>query len=161
VAAFRFRLQPLLEQKLRRKEEAEREMATRQKYLREEQESLNALHCELENLHQQVVTARRELLTSVPASGLSLMDRSQYLSALELDADAVRDAMFTQELVFEEAEARLDQARQHLANCSREAEILTKYKDKLQQRFLHASARTEEIEQDEIGNMLYLNRSRR
>ena len=136
-------------------------MATRQKDLRAEQDRLRALHAELEDLDQQVATARRELVTSGSASGLCFMDRSEYLSALELEVDVLRADLFAQELLVEEAEARLDEARQHLVSCSREAEILTKYKDKLQQRFRQSAARTEEIEQDEIGNALYLSRSRR
>lgn len=160
MAIFRFRLQYLLDQRLQAKEAAEKSMTECQRELQDEQENLASLQHETKNLAQKILLARRQMLVREPALVHNLMQRMKYLSGMAHDAEELREALFAQELVVEDAEAKLQQAHEHLVACSREADILTKFKDKLQRRFLQSEARKEEIEQDEAGDLLYLIRSR-
>jgi flagellar export protein FliJ len=158
VAVFRFRLQILLEQKLQAKKEVEEELAKRQAELAAEQNTLADLQRRAESLTQKLHNARREGAHMSSVSGQDLLNYSTYLESLGEDIESARDAVFAQELVLDEFKEKVEQARAHLADCSREAEILTKYKDKLERRFQRQVEQKEELEQDEIGNMLYLNR---
>jgi hypothetical protein len=51
-------------------------------------------------------------------------------------------------------------ARDDVTVCRREADVLAKYREKAEKRFLRDLARKEELEEDEVGNMLFLSRSR-
>jgi flagellar biosynthesis chaperone FliJ len=158
VAAFRFRLQILLDQKLEAKKQAEEELAKRQAELASEQAALADLQRRAESLAQKHQDARRELAHMNSTSGQDLLSYSAHVDSLGQDVESARDAAFAQEVLLDEFKEKVDEARAVLAERSREAEILTKYKDKLERRFQRQVEQKEELEQDEIGNMLYLSR---
>jgi hypothetical protein len=160
VAAFSFRLQYLLDQKTRVKEAAERYMTERRWELAAEKETLNVIQRELESLAQTLLNARLEMLYLNTAFAENLLRRAEHLRGLAHEREAIHESLCAQQLVIEEAEVKLGHAREHLILCSREVEILAKFRDKLQQSFLQAAARKDEMEQDEIGNISYLVRSR-
>jgi flagellar biosynthesis chaperone FliJ len=104
---------------------------------------------------------RKALLhTAASLSGREAGVRKDYLRGLEQDVEAAKDAVFSQRLVVEEVEERLASARSQLAERTRDVEILEKHRDRLEQRYRRDVARKEAIEQDEVGNMLYLSRRR-
>ena len=92
--------------------------------------------------------------------GQRLQQRKEDLDALGQELLAAREAVFSQELVVEEAELKVKEARARLAERSRDAETLAKYRKRLQEEWLRENSRKEELELDEIGNTLYLNRNR-
>jgi flagellar biosynthesis chaperone FliJ len=57
------------------------------------------------------------------------------------------------------AEEQVRKAHTWLAECSREMEVLDKYREKLRKSFLRAALRKEEIDQDEIAALLHPKRS--
>jgi flagellar export protein FliJ len=161
VATFRFRFQRLLDQKLRQKEDAARIVATRQRESQAEQDHLAALELQVHNLEREILTTRLTMLgRSKPVFARNLMQLTEYLSGLHHDAEDTRKASVMQDHAVDEATAKLNQAREHLANSSREAETLKKFRDKLAERFHRDTVRREEIELDEAGIVLFLNRSR-
>jgi flagellar export protein FliJ len=159
MSVFRFRLQRLLDQRVRVKEDAVKNLAARQTELRREELALARIQCQIEKRTQQIVSTRQAIVGSTSVDSHTLIRLSDYLRGLADDAETDRDSLFSQELAVDHAKARLDQAREHLAVCRREEEILTKFRDKLHQRFLQNGMRKGEIEQDETGNILYLARS--
>lgn len=161
MAGFKFRLQPLLDEKLQKKKEAEDALVARQKELRAEEERLKELRLHEQSQIAKRVRLRGELL-SFPLggnlSGEEIQRRMQYLKALGLEVDAARDAVFSQQMTIDEAREKLAEAQRNLAECSREAEVMNKYRAKLQQRWARDIEQKEALEQDEVGNMLYMKR---
>ncbi len=163
MPTFKYRLQPLLDQKIDLKKQAEEALGQRQKELRDEQQKLEEFHRQHRELTIKRERLRREVLASPeaePLTGSEVRRRTEYLKRLQLDVDAAKDAIFSQKLLIEECEERLSEARRQLAQCSREVEILKKHREKLEQRFHREVERKEAVEQDEIGNMLYMRRRR-
>lgn len=159
MATFRYRLQPLLDQKSREKEEAEEALAERQKELRAERLKLEELRRKEEQLAARRDGLRRSLLDGggeQPVTGDEVRRRVERLRALGQDVETARDAVFSQKIVIEEAEERLENARRQVAECTRQVEILTKHRSKLERRFLAEVERKEALEQDEIGNILFM-----
>jgi flagellar export protein FliJ len=160
MPAFRFRLQPLLEQKLEAQKSAEEALAGHQKKLSSEERALETLQQEEERLAQSVSTMRRRLLGAPNMSGYGLEKQTDYLHGLVQDLHSARDAIVSQELSVREAQARVAAARDDVTVCRREADVLAKYREKAEKRFLRDLGRKEELEEDEVGNMLFLSRSR-
>ena len=158
MARFRFRLQIVLDQKLEIKKQAEEDVAKRQAELVSEQTALTRLQHREESLVQELKIARRELAYISSTTGESVFTYFARIESLNQDIDSARDAVFAQELVLDEFKEKVEQAKAHLMNCSREVEALTKYRDKLEQRFMRQLEQKEDLELDEIGNMLYMNR---
>lgn len=162
ASGFKYRLQLLLDGRIQLKQEAEQRLAARQRELRTERERLEELDAEVGRVAKVKSEFRARLLSGTEAavSGRDAAISRDYLRGLDQDLETARDACFSQRLVLEEAEERLSAARRELAECTREVEILEKHKARLEQRFVRELARKEAIEQDEIGNMLFMNRSR-
>jgi flagellar export protein FliJ len=160
MPGFRFRLQPLLDQRLEAEERAKEELAERQRELLIQRHAANDLQQKQERIESLVLGLRRELTGLASIGGAELERRKEYLGALAQDLQSARDAAFFQQLVVEEAETKVQQARALVAERSREAETLTRYREKLQKEWNLETLRKEELELDEIGNTLYLNRNR-
>jgi flagellar biosynthesis chaperone FliJ len=158
MGVFRFRLQILLDQKLEAKKQAEEDLAERQAELASEQAALADLQRRAENLAQKHQDARQELAHMNSTCGQDLLNYSAHVDSLGEDVELARDAVFAHELFLDDFEDRVEGARAQLAERSREAEILTKYRDKLERRFQRQVEQKDDLEQDEIGNMLYLSR---
>ena len=160
---FTYRLQPLLDQKIRIKEQAEQALVQKQEQLRLAKEKLEELRAAQRALAQKKQTLRRNLLIShdeQPISGVEISRRREQLASVTLDLEAAKDAVFAQELFIEECKEQVDAAQRHLAKCSRDVEVLNKHREKLEQRFRRELERKEALELDEIGNMLYAGKSR-
>ena len=93
-------------------------------------------------------------------AGTEIKRRVEYIKFLGQEADTAREAVYAQQLVVTEAENKLKAARQHLTECTRDVDVLNKYREKQEKRFLRAAEQKEALELDEIGNMLYTNRRR-
>jgi flagellar export protein FliJ len=164
MAAFKFRLQPLLDQRIEAAKQAEEAYAARQAALRAEQQRLEDLRQREQDLVAKRQHLRRNIMTPEPgASGLSsggVQQRVEYVKALALDIDRARDEVFSQKLVVDEAEERVAEAKKHMLECQRQVEVLEKYRERLAERFRREQERKEELELDEIGNMLYMGKRR-
>jgi flagellar biosynthesis chaperone FliJ len=162
MAPFRYRLQPLLDEKISLKERAAEALAERQKEVRAEERKLEDLQERERGLGDRKAQFRRGLLAGAAGAfnGRDAALRRDYLRGLDQDAEDARDACFSQKLAVEESAERLAEAQRELAERSREVEILEKHRRRLEQRFLREAERKEALEQDEIGNMLYMSRRR-
>jgi len=162
MPAFRYRLQPLLDRKSELKEEAEKALVERQKEVAAEKDKLEAARRKQQDLIDLRLTRRREIMstTGQPLNGDELRRRVEYIHALALEVDSAKEAVYAQQQVVSEAEQKLKAARDHLTDCTREVDILTKYRKKLEERFLRDAEQKEALELDEIGNMLFTSRRR-
>lgn len=163
MSKFRFRLQPLLDRLLDKKEEAAKALADRRKELAAEQKLLE----DLKQRERDLVAKRQDLRRRVlepqggqPLTGGSILQRRQYLDALGSDIESTRDSIFSQRLAVEEAEEKVNQAQAYLLKCQRDVDVLEKYRERLEQRFKREMERKEELELDEVGNMIFTSRRR-
>lgn len=157
-AKFQYRLQTLLEQKEHAQEEAERALGGAQGELRVQRERL-----EEQRRHQAEITTRRDTFRrQAPASfdSDSMRYRTDYLRGLDQDLERAKDAVYAQRYAVEEAEDKVEQARTTLAEATREAEVLRKHREKSEARWKQEQERKSELEQEEIGSVLYESRRR-
>jgi hypothetical protein len=62
-----------------------------------------------------------------------------------------------QQFAVEEAQMKLGQAETYARDCSCEAEKLKRYRARLEKRFFAEETKKDELEQDELGNTIFLN----
>lgn len=157
---FLFRLQTLLDQKLDMETKARAAVVEQQRIFDEQQAFLLQSIDNRNRIERSISRARDELLlTAVPNKGADVLCRNQHLVALKQDLSAAHEQMLIQKFAVEEAEANLMAAQTHALECWREAEKLSKYKERLETRFFADAAKKEELEQTELGTTMY--RSRR
>ena len=159
MAVFTFRLQPLLDQKLDIEAKARAAVVEKQLILEEQERLLEELLRNEKRIEQSILRTRDELLIiSVPNSGADVQRKNDYLEALRQDLSAAHNQTLIQKFAVEEAEMNLDQARAYALECFREAEKLSRYREKLEKRFFAQAAKQEQLEQDELGTTMYLSR---
>lgn len=160
MAVFRFRFQPVLDGKIKVKEDAEASLAERQRELAAEEFTLQQLQEKKDRVRHEVQLARKSLQLTGNATGGEVLSRTDLLNALKDKLDAANQDVLGQRMLVEQFQARVEGARQRVADCTREVDVLQKYRDKLEARFLRELAQKEELELDETGNILFLTRSR-
>ena len=154
---FKYRLQPLLDLKLEKQTQLQLALVQRQKELAAEKEALEQLRREQARIQEKLTSAR----PGVMAGGNGVTGREvrlyvDYLRGLEADLAAAIDAVGSQQLRIREFEERVVKARQAVAECAREIEVLNKYRARLEKRFLDKIGREEALAQDEIGNTMFV-----
>jgi flagellar biosynthesis chaperone FliJ len=158
MAQFRYRLQTLLDQKIRMKEEAERALTAAQRDLRTAKEELEeCVRLEQESA-ARVRCARMEMVSSAAggSSGEEMHWRRDYVGRLDDEHKNASDATRTQELSVSEAEELLSAARDTVASRSRDVEVLEKHKARLERRFNDEVARKEAGDQEEMATVIFL-----
>jgi len=158
MAQFRYRLQTLLDQKVRAKEEAEHGLAAAKRNLRAAQEELEECARVQKASADQLRCARVEMVSSGfgGSRGEQMRWRRDYIRRLEAEYKSASDATRAQELSVSEAEERLAGARETLASRARDVEILERHRAKLERRFNEAAARKEALDHEEMANITFL-----
>jgi flagellar export protein FliJ len=161
MARFTYRLQRLLDVKIERKEQLERNLVQCQRELVAEQEALDELRRAQARIEEKLTVSKRSILGgSAGVSEHVIRQRTDYLHGLASDLEAAKNAEFSQRLRVREFEERLAEARHLLAEGSREVEVLNKHRDRLEKRFLKELEKQEAAEQDEIATSMF-NQGRR
>lgn len=159
MAVFNFRLQTLLDQKLDMEAKARVAMAEMHRIMEEQQSILLQLVENEKCIQRSILRTRDELLLAVVTNvGADVQRKNDYLAALRQDAKAAHDQMLIQQFAVEEAQMNLEKAQAYTLECFREAEKLSRYRKKLEKRFLAEAAKKEELDQDELGTTMYLSR---
>jgi flagellar biosynthesis chaperone FliJ len=159
MATFHYRLQALLDQKLERKREAERELGLRRQELRASEERLGELQEKLRIAEARHGDLRRSIVSGRSA-GEDVQRRVNDVAISARRIEAIKDDIMSQRIEIEERKEKVDQAVGALAAATRELEILNKHRDKSERRFRAEVDRKEAIEQDEIASALYETRRR-
>jgi flagellar biosynthesis chaperone FliJ len=161
MAQFRYRLERLLEQKVAAKDDAQQALADRQKELTIEREALEACAVERERIGTRLADLRRSMLAGVAAqqaTGAMIGMRREFAIRLQQELREAQDSYRAQELRIRDAEDAVQDARKRLAECSREVETLEKHRDRLRAQFEKEAERKESLEQEEMGNVMFLRR---
>ena len=163
MAAFQYRLQPLLDQKSNAREKAAEELALRQRELRQERETLDVLRNKEQELTEKKACARKSVLSPSEPGGNSpeaIRQRVLWLRSLEQQIEQARDDVFSQRIVIEDCEHKVEEALKMLIECTRKEDVMKKHRERAERRFQKEVERKEAIEQDEIGSVLYAARKR-
>lgn len=158
MAQFVFRLEELLTQKVEAERKAKAAVVEKMRALEAEQAEWARLKQEEDQLRASIAQKRQERLILGENAVTELNRRNAYLEGLQQDLTAASDKVFLQGLAVEEAESALRTAQAYAKRCAQEAETLSKYREKLEQRFLAGELKKEELEQDELGTVMYLSR---
>jgi phosphomevalonate kinase len=157
MPVFTFRLQVLLDQKLELQKQARAAVSEKERLLNEAKRALD----ELREKEREIQKQFREISSRLLVDGqvnqvLAVQRKNNYREGLAGDLKDAREAALAQKFVVEEAEEELTQAQTYAAQCSREVEKLEKYRDKQEVRFRAEAERKEQLEQDELGIVMYL-----
>jgi flagellar biosynthesis chaperone FliJ len=161
MPVFQFRLQALLDRRMEEKQHAEEFLAARERELAAERKIMKELEDEVQRIEELYQRKRTERFVSGVHIGVRLSNQSDFLVGLKLDVQAAHAGILSQQVFVDQAMDAVQEARAVLEVCRREVEVLEKYRDKAEKRFLQEAAYKEELEQDEIGNVMHLSRRAR
>jgi hypothetical protein len=156
VAQFRYRLQRLLEEKIRAKDTAHQQLSAAQRDLRTEEEELVACRNEQSAVAETLRRALAENAGTGEATGQSFRMRRQFIERQRDQLAQATGATRAQELHVQEAGERVAAARASLALCSREVDVLEKHKSRLECRFNLEVERKVSLEQEEMATIIFL-----
>lgn len=160
---FKYRLDPLLAQRMERKELAEQGVAERLRELDAEKQKLDDAQHRQAELMTKRERVRSELLVNAGEerlTGNEVSQRRNFLRGVEQDVETARDEVFAQKQAVDESATRLSDAQEHLTVCAREVEVLEKHREKQKDRFDQQAERQEAKELDEIGASLFISKRR-
>ena len=162
MKGFRFRLQPLLDLKLKAQEDAQKALDDRKKELAAEEKRLEEARQHEQDFIDTRERLRREVMVSSAGAitGDEVKRRVDYIRFLAQEIDTAKENVYAQQLVVTDAETAVNAARDHLAEATRQVDILEKYREKQETRYKRELEQKEALELDEIGNVLYSNRRR-
>jgi flagellar biosynthesis chaperone FliJ len=161
MPVFQFRLQALLDQRTEEKQRAEELLAVRERELAAERQTMKELEDEAQRAAERYQRKRFERLATGVHGGSTLARQSDFLFGLKLDVQAAQSGVLSQQVFVDQSSEAVQEARAALEERQREVEILEKYRQKAEKRFLQEAAYREELEQDEIGNVMHLSRRAR
>jgi len=159
--AFQFRLQALLDRRIEEQKHAEEVVAMKEKELAVERRTMKELEDEAERIADLRKRKRAERFAMGAGEGGRMANQSDFLLGLKLDVQAAQSAILSQQVFVDQAEQAVHEAQAALAICRREVDVLDKYREKAEKKFLQEEAYREELEQDEIGNVMHLSRRAR
>ena len=161
MPVFQFRLQALLDRRMEEKQHAEEFLAARERELAVEWKTMKGLEDEVQRVEELYQRKRVERFAPGVHAGVRLSNQSDFLVGLKLDMQAAHAGVLSQQVFVDQAMEAVQEARAALEVCRREVEVLEKYREKAEKRFLQEAAYKEELEQDEIGNVMHLSRRAR
>ena len=158
---FVFRLQALLDKRIDLRKQAEDELKARERELLAEKTTLQ----ELEKAVEAAVALYRRRRVERSKSGMSLgvpiLIQNDSLTGLEMDVQEARSAVLSQQILVDQALEVVNEANAVLASRRLDEEVLEKYREKAETRFEQEESYKEELEQDEIGSVIFLGRRAR
>lgn len=158
MALFQFRLQALLDKRNEEKQHAEELLAARERELAVERQTMKELEEEAQRAAERYQRKRAERFATGVHGGSTLAKQSDFLLGLKLDVQAAQSGVLSQLVFVDQASEAVREARAALEDLRRAVDVLEKYRQKAEKRFLQEAAYREELEQDEIGNVMHLSR---
>ncbi|HZH74624.1 MAG TPA: flagellar assembly protein FliH [Archangium sp.] len=159
-----YRLQVLLEMRERAKEEAENAFSDAVKALEKEKAELKRLEEDLARRKAERKQKVKEYLDQVMAKGagikgLTMMNR--YEERLKDEEAQVALEIERQKEAIKVAERLVEQRRREMAEAAKELKAIEKHKETFQKQIRAERQAREELNQEEIGNTLFLMRQRK
>jgi flagellar biosynthesis chaperone FliJ len=161
MPGFQFRLQALLDKRTEEKHHAEELLALREKELAIERQTMKELEEEVRRAAEHYQRKRAERFAKGVHGGSTFAKQSDFLLGLKLDMQVAQSGILSQQVFIDQASEAVQEARAVLEDRRREVDVLEKYRQKTEKRFLLEAVYREELEQDEIGNLMHLSRRAR
>jgi flagellar biosynthesis chaperone FliJ len=158
---FVFRLQALLDQRIDQRKQAEDQLKARESELSTEKQTLQGLEQAVETAVALYRCRRAERSKSGMSLGVPILIQNDSLIGLEMDVQEARSAVLSQQILVDQALELVKKGNAVLASRRLDEEVLEKYRQKNKTRFEQEQSYKEELEQDEIGSVIYLNRRAR
>lgn len=158
---FVFRLQAILDQRIDLRKQAEDELKSKERDLAAEKKMLQELEEAVEKAVALYRRRRMERSRSGMSLGVPILIQNDSLIGLEMDVQEARSALLSQQIIVDQAVERVDEANMVLASRRLDEEVLEKYRQKAKSRFEQEESYKEELEQDEIGSVIYLSKRMR
>lgn len=157
MANFVFRLQALLDRRIDARRQAEEELTRREGALAAEEKTMQELEAAAIETEGRYQRRRTERSVSGRNRGLPFLARDSALAGLKLDVQAAQSAVMSQQILVDQAHELVREAHAALAVRKQEEDVLQKFREKARDRFCREESYREELEQDEIGSVMYLN----
>lgn len=155
---LRYRLQPLLELKIRAKKRAELRLAQAIARLEQEKKRLKKLEEEKEAIIKRRKEYRRELHQKVSTGQAHVKDgtvRVNFLRKLEEDEKKKEEEIRLEKQVIENCELQVKRARRDYIDAAKDLRVMEKHKDLWRKKLQLEISRQEEREMDELGNVIH------
>lgn len=159
-----YRLQVLLEMRERAKEEAEQAFSTAVKALEKEKAEQKRLEEELEKRkaeRKQKVMAHLQQVMARGAGVSGLTNMNRYEERLKDEEAQLALEIERQKEAVKVAERLVEQRRREMAEAAKELKAIEKHKETWQKQLRAERQAKEELNQEEIGNTLFLMRQRK
>jgi flagellar biosynthesis chaperone FliJ len=161
MPVFSFRFQSLLDRRIKERQQAEEEVASCQKELSAQKLVMKALEEDVQRVTCLYQSKHLRRTAAGVRGGRLLANESDFLAGLKLEVQAAQAGVLSQQIFVDEADQSVREAQKVLATRRLAVDVLEKYREKAEKRFLQESAYKEELEQDEIGNVIFLGRRSR
>jgi flagellar biosynthesis chaperone FliJ len=158
---FVFRLQPILDQRSDLRKQAEEKLKATERELAAEKRTLQELEQAVNAAARLYRHRRVERSRSRMTHGVSILLQNASLIGLEMELQEARSAALAQQILVDQALELVDEANVVLASRRLEEEVLEKYRQKVKTRFEQEESYKEELEQDEIGSVIYMSKRAR
>jgi flagellar biosynthesis chaperone FliJ len=159
--SFAFRFQSILDQRIDLRKRAEDELKTSEIKLSAEKATLQELERAVEAAVAFYRRRRVERSKSGMSRGVPILIQNDSLIGLEMDVQEARSAVLSQQILVDRAMEQVNAANSVLASRRLDEEVLEKYRQKAKTRFEQEESYKEELEQDEIGSVIYLSKRAR
>ncbi len=159
---LRYRLQPLLEIKVRARKKAEILLAKAISRLEGEKKKLKKMEEEKKEIVRRRKECRLELHHKISEGRAHVRDgsiRISFLRKLEDDEKAKEEEIKTQKQTIEECETQVKRARRDYIDAVKDLRIMEKHKELWKKKVQLELSREEEKEMDELGNVIHQIRS--
>ena len=160
-----YRLQVLLEMRERAKEEAENAFSDAVKALEKQKAELKRLEQELETRKaerkQKVMAYLQGLMAKGTTGPNSFTMMNRYEERLKDEEAQLALEIERQKEVVKTAEKLVEQRRREMAEAAKELKAIEKHKETFQKQVRAERQAREELNQEEIGNTLFLMRQRK
>ncbi len=161
MAAHKYRLQIILDKRQKAKEESEKALGEAQKALdlekKKEQDCVQAI----EEAKQRKENAKQELNRKIMEGSLSVEKikmGKEHLKGLDFEIKKAHERLEQQKEKVREAEAFLEERRLDLIEKTKDFQAIEKHKEKWGQNLKKEMEAAEQNEQEEVGNVLFLQR---
>lgn len=159
-----YRLQTLLEMRERAEEEAKQAFSDAMKALAAEQQKLKDLEADLERRKVERKAKVQAFLQEVLKKGANpngMTQMNRFEARLKDEEAQVALDIERQKEAVRQAEKLVEQRRTEMAEAAKEKKAIEKHKDNWKKQVRYERQQKEEMNQEEIGNTLHLQRTRK
>jgi len=164
MAAPKYRLQIILDKRKKTKEDAEKLLAEAQKALEAERTKEEQCVQGVKDAKQRKEDAKVELNKKILEGELSIEKirmGKDHLKSLDFEIIKAEEKLEQQRERVKEAEAFLEQRRSELIEKTKDFQAIEKHKEKWAQNLKKEIEAAEQNEQEEVGNVLFVQRKLR